>query len=237
MKNAIQTALAYPLINVYGVFRKNCIHASTEILFSVIYYGQLIVFYFRPRGSFPWISGPVLLYCSYLDQIGIAGGAVDHAAGNNHIVSLLKILHLDCRFLGKVEQDVCRVKLLAQHRRNTPGKGKPSVAFFICRDSDYINWAAESGHHPDGGTGDRAGRDGFCVNVDRQTANRMRNAVYGILHLKSVIVEPLVVMDLAFRSFGNRCHHLYCLFRIFARGCFARKHNGGCAVIDCVCDV
>ena len=58
--------------------------------------------------------------CVDTDEIRVAGGAVDGAAGEDNIVARLQVQRLLCRLSRVVEQHVGRLEMLTQNRLYAP---------------------------------------------------------------------------------------------------------------------
>ena len=66
------------------------------------------------------VTGDFLSDGLNFNQIRIAGGAVDHAAGHDDVVAGLQIQRADGCFAGVVEQHVGGLEAFIQHRQHAP---------------------------------------------------------------------------------------------------------------------
>ena len=168
----------------------------------------------------------------HLDEVGVAGLTGNVAAGDDDIVALLQVHVLLGHAGGLVEQHLHGGVFLHQHRSHGPGQGQLPVDLGIRGHADDGAGAAEPGHHPGGGAGDRADHNAPGVYVHGHGAGGMGNGVQGILDLKVRVPEPVGVADMLLRELGDLGHVPDGLHGVLARGGLAGEHDGGAAVID-----
>ena len=113
-------------------------------------------------------------------------------------------------------------------------------------DMDLLTYEMKMGRYdciyvPDpldsGSAGNGANHDGLGIDIQRNGADRMGDAVQIVLTHILGRQETLLVIGMLLRVFGDLCHCLNCLHRIFAGSRLAGQHHAGCSVIDSICHV
>ena len=166
------------------------------------------------------------------DEIGVAGGAVDGAAGQDDVVAGLE-LQSGLRGLARViEQHVSRVKGLAKHGQHAPRQRQLIPDGLVGGHADDIGRDAEARDHAHGSSGKRADDNGFRADVDGHAAGGVRDGVEQILDLEVVAAEARLIVDVLFRLLADLGHGLHGLDGVFSGGGLAGEHDRARAVID-----
>ena len=112
-----------------------------------------------------------ILYLFDLDGVGVAGAAVDGAAGENHIVAGLQVQNLLCIVQGVVEHDVHGGELLGDHGRHAPAHGEAAPDFPVGGHADNIHGGAEAADQHGSLAGNGADHDALGIQVDGHGAD------------------------------------------------------------------
>ena len=133
--------------------------------------------------------------CVDTDEIRVAGGAVDSAAGEDDVVARLQVQRLLCRLSRVVEQHVGRFKMLAQNRLHAPRERQLVPDRLACRHADNIGRHAEARDHAHRSAGQRAYHNRFCTDVDCHAAGGVGDGVEQVADLEFCVAEAGFVVD------------------------------------------